>query len=324
MEVIPTYSRSLVLFALDAYWKASRLCKGVDIITTQGTVFSGLAGLGLKYRFKKPLLVQVHGDSLDNPYWLEEKLSHRVLNPVGKFVLRRADGIRVVSEKVKQRVINMGVEEERVFKLPIHTDLRKFAQTVDEGLRERFPGFENIVLFVGRLSREKNLPALLEAASMVVEEHPDTLFLIAGEGPEKPRLENLAEQLELEANVVFEGRVEHDRLPAYYQASDIFVLPSFHEGWGLVLVEALASGTPVVTTDVGLAGEYVTSGREGYVVKSPSPAHIKEKINYLLENPELRKKMGKVAKERAMKSQDLKESARAQRRIYEKVLEGRK
>ncbi len=322
VEVIPTLSRNPVLFAWDAYRIGSRICRrGVDIITTQDPIFCGIAGLALKYRYRKPLLVQVHGDSLDNRYWLKERRVRYLLNFVGKFVLRRADGVRVVSERVKKRVMRMGVEESRIFKLPIHVDVRKFAEAGGgEEIRARFAGCGCIVLFVGRLAREKNLPNLLRAASLVVKRFPDTLFLIVGDGPERKRLEHLAKELEIEKNVVFEGMVEYDSLPAYYRACDIFVLPSDHEGWGLVLVEAMAAGKPVVTTDVGLAGEVVEDGVTGIVVPRRNERELAEAIVRLIEDGELREKIGEEAKRRVLVYNHL-EGGRVQMQIYRRVVE---
>ncbi len=322
VEVIPTFSRNPVLFAWDAYRIGSRICRrGVDIITTQDPIFCGIAGLALKYRYRKPLLVQVHGDSLDNRYWLEERRVRYLLNFVGKFVLRRADGVRVVSERVKKRVMRMGVEESRIFKLPIHVDVNKFAEAGGgERIRARFAGYGCIVLFVGRLAREKNLPNLLRAASLVVKRFPDTLFLIVGDGPERKRLEHLAKELEIEKNVVFEGMVEYDSLPAYYKACDIFVLPSDHEGWGLVLVEAMAAGKPVVTTDVGLAGEVVEDGVTGIVVPRRNERELAEAIVRLIEDGELREKIGEEAKRRVLEYHQV-EGGRVQMQIYRRVVE---
>jgi glycosyltransferase involved in cell wall biosynthesis len=324
VEVFPSLSRNVVLFAWDAYRIASEICsrEDIDIVTTQDPIFCGIAGLALRYRYGKPLLVQVHGDSLDNKYWLRERKIRYLLNVIGKFVLKRADAVRVVSERVKKRVMNMGIEEERIFKLPIYIDVKKFSEAKGgEEIRQKFKGYDNIVLFVGRLAREKNIPNLLRAARIVVEKFPRTLFLIVGDGPEREKLERLAKELKVADNVVFEGVVEHDLLPAYYKACDIFVLPSDHEGWGLVIVEALAAGKPVITTDVGLVGEIVEDGKYGFVVPKGDEKILANKIIMLIKNHSLRDKMGRNGREIVLKTQDLQISGKKQKEIYQKVLE---
>ena len=324
VEVFPSLSRNIVFFTWDAYRIASEICgqDDIDVITTQDPIFCGIAGLALKYRYRKPLLVQVHGDSLDNKYWLRERRVRYLLNVVGKFVLRRADGIRVVSERVKKRIMDMGIAEERIFKLPIYIDVKKFSDARGgEEIKRRFSHYDNIVLFVGRLAKEKNIPNLLKAAAIVIKKFPRTLFLIVGDGPEREKLERLAKELQIENNVVFEGLIEHDRLPAYYKACDVFVLPSDHEGWGLVIVEALAAGKPVITTDVGLAGEVVEDGKYGFVVPKRNEKILAEKIIMLINDYSLRNKMGKDGKKIVLETQDLQISGKKQKEIYQKVLE---
>jgi len=322
VEVFPTLSRNMVLFPWDAYRIASGICRreDVDIITTQDPIFCGIAGLALKYRYGKPLLVQVHGDYIDNRYWLEDRKVRYVLNFIGKQVLKRADAVRVVSERVKRRLLGTGIREERIFKLPIAVDVKKFSRAGNGGkIRQKFSDYDNIVLFVGRLAREKNLENLLIAAANVLDKFPKTLFLIVGDGPEREKLEEFARKLNISRNVVFEGAVEHDVLPAYYGACDVFVLPSDHEGWGLVVIEALAAGRPVVTTDVGLAGEVVRDGECGFVIPKRNPAMLAERIIKLLGSEELRCRMGEAGKRIAEKMGGI--SSIEHRNVYEKTIQ---
>lgn len=324
VEVFPSLSRNVVLFAWDAYRIASEICsrEDIDIVTTQDPIFCGIAGLALRYRYGKPLLVQVHGDSLDNKYWLRERKIRYLLNVIGKFVLKRADAVRVVSERVKKRVMNMGIEEERIFKLPIYIDVKKFSEAKGgEEIRQKFKGYDNIVLFVGRLAREKNIPNLLRAARIVVEKFPRTLFLIVGDGPEREKLERLAKELKVADNVVFEGVVEHDLLPAYYKACDIFVLPSDHEGRAMVLVEAMAAGRAVISTDISGADDVICEGETGFVVPVRDHKALADKLCYLIENPSLIAEVGRKAQKFALETQDIRNNAVLQRKIYEAIVE---
>lgn len=324
VEVIPSLSRNIVLFTWDAYRIASGICRNedIDIITTQDPIFCGIVGLAIKYKYKKPLLVQVHGDSVDNKYWLRERKIRYLLNVIGKFVLRRADGIRVVSERVKKRIMNMGIEERRIFKLPIHIDVKKFSDARGgDMIRRRFSHYDNIVLFVGRLAKEKNIPNLLKAAAIVIKKFPRTLFLIVGDGPEREKLKRLAKKLQIEENVVFEGQVEHDKLPAYYKACDVFVLPSDYEGWGLVIVEALAAGKPVITTDVGLAGELVEDGVSGLVVPMRDERALANAILRLISDEKLKSRIAGEGRRRVLGLLCHEGSGKMQLEIYMRVVE---
>ena len=108
---------------------------------------------------------------------------------------------------------------------------------------------QKIVLFVGRLCKQKNIPLLLNAASQIVKIYPMVIFLVLGEGSEQKSLMHLALKLGLAKHIHFIGSVPYANIPDFYAASDIVVLPSFYEGWPRVVMETIVSGKPVVTTD---------------------------------------------------------------------------
>jgi glycosyltransferase involved in cell wall biosynthesis len=174
---------------------------------------------------------------------------------------------------------------------------------------------------VGRLSDEKNVNCLLQAAKLVLEQFPKTLFLIVGDGPERKSLGTLAKELVIEKNFIFEGAVKHKKIPSYYQASDLVVLPSKHEGWGLTLIEAMASGRPPVTTDVGAARELVIDGETGFVVPINDSQALAKKISILINRPQLRDMMSKKGKDIVIETQDIKKNSYKLKEMYEKVLE---
>jgi len=146
------------------------------------------------------------------------------------------------------------------------------------------------LLFVGRLSKEKNLPMLFEVFKKLKKEMPNIKLCIIGDGPEKERLKNYASD-----GVLFLGYVRQSELPRYYNKSKVIVLTSLSEGLPTVLMEAMACGVPAVATNVGGVAEIVKDWETGLLAESNDYNSFKEKIKFLLENESARVKMGSKA-----------------------------
>jgi len=321
--VYPTNSRNMLFFVWDAY----RICKKIyqetpiDVVTTQDPGLTGLVGYLLKRRFGIPLCVGLFGESLDNKYWLREKKRNYFWNALSKFILKRADSIRVVSDQIETNVRELGISAERIINLPVFIDPTRFLNSESKiNIKRKYPQFENVVLFVGVLMKTKNVDALLSAATQVIAKYPKTLFLIVGDGPEKERLMAFAGKLELEKNVRFEGKATNEAISSYYQACDLLVLPSWHEGWPRVVIESLACAKPVIISDTCGSANTVASGEYGLIFPPDSPDILAEKIVHLIENPELGRKMGEVGKEYVLRTQDIERNAYKYRELCETTI----
>lgn len=230
----------------------------IDVVTTQDPFETGLTGYIISGIFKAGLHIQIHTDFF-SPYFAQESLLNRIRVLVAKFLIPRANAVRVVSERIKKSLCQIVESSTSITVLPIFVNLLQTSQ-----VEKKFPQFEKIILVASRLSREKNIGSVIKAMQSVVAGHPRTGLVIVGSGPEETRLKKLVVQLNLEKNVVFEGWQEN--LLPYYKAADVFVLCSYYEGYGMVVVEALVAGCPVIMTDVGCAGEVVHDGENGLIV----------------------------------------------------------
>ena len=114
------------------------------------------------------------------------------------------------------------------------------------------------------------------------------------------RLKALSHELGIADRVTFTGAVSHAKIPQYYNAADVFVLPSHHESFGLVALEAMACGTPVVASRVGGLTSFISDGLTGYLIPWRCPEPFARRIETLLSNPILRNTMGRAARSRAM------------------------
>ena len=159
-----------------------------------------------------------------------------------------------------------------------------------------------VILYVGRIEPLKGLDIMLEAVSLL-EGCAETRLVIVGgsleEDAELERLKGLSESLGIENKVTFTGSVPQEMLPDFYSAADVFVLPSYYESFGLVALEAMACGTPVVASRVGGLNTFIKQGETGYLIPWRCPEPFAQRLEMLLANPVLKDSMGRAARAQA-------------------------
>ncbi len=167
-----------------------------------------------------------------------------------------------------------------------------------------------MILFVGRIEPLKGLDTLIRAMSCLKLNHPDHpvhLAIIGGEPDasaeqrtsEMARLQKLCDELALDQTVIFLGKRGQDTLPYYYSAAEVLIMPSHYESFGMVALEAMACGTPVIASEVGGLGFLVKNGETGYTIPNGEPDVLCEKLSTLLNDANLRETMGRCAAEYA-------------------------
>ena len=165
------------------------------------------------------------------------------------------------------------------------------------------------LLYTGRLAAVKGLPILLESLVTLKASHPDLLLTVVGDGSDRKLLEQLTNQLGLTDHVNFVGYQSQAKVRQYMQETDVFVLPSFAEGLPVSLMEALAAGVPVVTTQIAGVGELVESGINGYLVPPGNPHLLAERIGSLLSDPALRNQFGAAGRVKVAQEFDIQQEA---------------
>ncbi len=233
------------------------------LLTVQSPFEFGVIGLIVRWRTKLPLEVQVHGDFYSSSYWRSESFLNRIRGVIGLYVLRRADRVRVVSERIKRSLVSKGVAAERIVVLPINSDIAQFYTATPTPLWSADGSLT--IISVGRFSREKNLPLLIRAFHTVHAEFPQTRLVLVGEGGEASHLRTLIATLWPKNSPVSLHPWQHS-IASVMRAADIYVLSSDYEGYAMVLPEAMAAGLAIVTTDVGCVGEYCMSDTHALVV----------------------------------------------------------
>lgn len=265
-----------ILYAIFCVLRLKRQGVSVDVVTTQDPFEAGLAGYIITRFFNARLHVQIHTDFM-SPHFARESLLNRARVILAKFLIPQANAIRVVSNRIENSLSKVKGQRSKVAVLPILIEPYKETMFVD--MKKKFPQFDKIVLVVSRLSREKNIDSVIEAMGAVVQKYPTAGLIIVGDGPERDSLVLKTKNNNLEDNVVFEGW--QNNLDSYYKSADVFVLASYYEGYGMVVVEALTLGCPVIMTDVGCAGDIVRDGENGLIVPvgdTPSLSNAIEKV----------------------------------------------
>jgi D-inositol-3-phosphate glycosyltransferase len=209
--------------------------------------------------------------------------------------------IASTAEESAELVSAYGADPDRVHVVPPGVDLSMF-QPIDRDEARRKIGYGpgRLLLFVGRLERLKGVEVAIRALALLRDRrHDDVRLLVLGEDSrdgdesEKERLKAVALELGVRDRVDFLGSVAHHELPFFYSAADVCVMPSYSESFGLVGLEAQASGRPVVGSDVTGLRSVVRDEVSGYLIAGRDPATYAERIGRLLDNPELAQQMGR-------------------------------
>lgn len=229
-----------------------------DLVTAQDPFETGFFAWLAAKKLRAKLELQIHTDFL-SPYFWRESFLNKIRVFLAKFILPKADCVRVVSQRISVSLSNVKCQMSNVSTLPIFVDAETIKNSPAKfSLKEKYPQFERIILMVSRLSKEKNIGLAIEAMKEVVKKNPKTRLVIVGSGPEENTLKLKVMRHNLTANIVFEGW-QSDTI-SYYKGPDLFLSTSNYEGYGLTLLEAAISGCPIVTTDVGIAPELEKSG----------------------------------------------------------------
>lgn len=197
-----------------------------------------------------------------------------------------------ISYKVSDRIIIYSENIIKEFKLEkykskISIARRHFLDFDKFKIQKQLSERDNLVGYIGRLSREKGILNFIEAISKVLETREDVSFLIGGDGPLRGEVAEYLKRADLNGKVNFVGWIPYDRLPEYLNELKLVVIPSYTETGPLSMVEAMACGTPVLITPVGTAPEIIRDGETGFILKDNSPECIVESIGRALNHPDL-------------------------------------
>lgn len=265
---------------------------------------SGVVGARLKDRWGIPHVTMFHtlGEVKSRSRISEWEPDERI--DAEMRIVEQADCVIAAGPDERELLIRLyDAPPERIAVVPCGVNLDLFQPVAQDAARAQLgiPQDERILLFVGRVEPLKGIDILLGAAQQLEQDSDARVLVVGGDGSseegEIAHLRRLARRLGIDERVTFLGAVEHERLPYYYSAADVCVVPSFYESFGLVALEAMACGTPVVASRVGGLAGTVRDGETGYLIPWRCPEPFAERIELLLGNEELRSAFGSAARE---------------------------
>jgi len=270
-----------------------------DQIHCGQSIETGTIGWWLKRRYGLPYVVHT---------FLEEIMVYRrgrLTRPLLKRVLTGADAVTTISEFSREQLLELGVQPERIHMLYPGVTPLQATEEAGAALRRkhRLEG-RKVLITVGRLAPRKGHDRVIEALPRIAERVPEVTYLIVGPGSERERLERLAQTTGVADRVVFTGPVAHAETPAYYRASDVFVMANRElangdvEGFGLVFLEANACGLPVIGGRSGGTSDAIRHGETGWLVDPNDTGELAEKITQLLSDSALARRFGEAGRER--------------------------
>jgi len=284
---------------------------------------SGRVGEVLKTEWQAPHVIMFHttGEAKNRHHLDEREPVYRI--DAERDVAQGVDRVICASEGEKETLVGLyDVPANRIAVVPCGVDTELFYPMDRARVRRNLglPADEPVVLFVGRIEPLKGIDVLLRAAAQL--EGRFRLLVVGGDAKDagrKAELKELADGLGISSKVTFMDAVPHDELPAYYNAADICVVPSYYESFGLVAVEAMACGVPVVASRVGGLRETVQDGQTGYLVPWRCPEPFAERLELLLNNETLRRSLGREARAAAERFRWSEVAARVEEVYHELV-----
>jgi glycosyltransferase involved in cell wall biosynthesis len=251
---------------------------------------------------------------------------NRFLRFFEESMLHRASRIIAVSQFTKKELTTYyGISESKIKVIHNGVDTHKFQPASDKRKVKQELGLnpdDIAIVSVGRLYARKGLFTLIKSMPAVIKRFPNAKFIISGKGQsdEMRKLIAYAEKTGVKSNIIFTGYYPDKKLPLLYQAADVFAFSTFYEHHPFAVLEALATGLPVVTTWVGGIPETIQSGRNGFLVEPFNSKQFSNKIVYLLQHPSEAKEMGHLARKTMVDQYDWRMVVRDAMKVYDEAL----
>lgn len=259
-----------------------------DIIQVQG-LYVGITAYLSKIVFKIPYVIWGRGTDVNNPIAFSRK-------PI-IIGLKNADVALALTEQMKWKMGQFYRRE--ILVVPNGIDMGRFQNSQNSLAEISDIKNANTILYIGRLIPVKGVEYLIRSMKIIINDIPDTNLIIVGDGADRKKLENITHILGLEDHIKFIGQIPNCEIPKFTNIANIFVLSSINEGFPNVILEAMASGLPIVATKVGGLPDIVEENVNGYLVESKCPEKLAEKIVLILKNKKMQQEISTNNKKKA-------------------------
>jgi glycosyltransferase involved in cell wall biosynthesis len=301
----------------------------LDVIHTHHPILLGQTAARKAAELDLPLVFTFHTQYWEYTHYIpfpQETIQEFLKSAVHKWLrdfMQKCQHIIIPSESMKEILVKDYGLEERYTVIPTGTNLEPFLQADGKALRKD-KGWqdEKILISVGRLAPEKNWDTLLRGFAHAYAKNPDLKLVLIGDGPARESLGLLAAELGIAERVTFTGILPFEEIPAYLKAADIFGFASVTETQGLVTIEAMAAGLPIVAVDGSGTRDIVDHGKQGFLVENDANALAKAIIK-LLSDPQRMKRFSNNALKKA-KTFDVNQLGKQMVSVYTQAIQDKK
>jgi len=269
-----------------------------DILHAHSPALNGLAALKAAKKHKIPLVYECRAfwedAAVDHGTTTEGGMRYLITKMLETYVFKQADAITTICEGLRSDIVSRRIPAQKITVIPNAVDIERFTYGVepDQTLRTQLGLQNKIVLgFIGSFYAYEGLPLLLEALPAILEKQPETRLLLVGGGPQEALIKQKTKEIGLEQQVIFTGRIPHERVQDYYNQVDIFVYPRLSMRLTdlvtpLKPLEAMAQGRLVVASDVGGHKELIEHQGNGYLFKANDADDLAATVLNLLNQPQ--------------------------------------
>ena len=281
---------SMLCYDFFAILQGIKLCQKnkYDFINTQFAIPTGPVGIILSKIFKIKNILTLLGGDIYDPSKKSSPHLHWYWRIIVRFIINNADVLTCEAKDVQKNTLKYFHPKKEIHVIPLPYERFKFKKTNKEKLGMSKNKF--YLISVGRLVERKGYKYLIKALSLL----PNKIHLnLIGDGPLENQLKNLSKKLKVDNRIDFLGFIPEEKKFQYLANSDLYVLPSLHEGFGIVLQEAMQVGLPIVATDNGGQVDFIKNGLNGFMIKPKNSVLLAEKILIFFKKNNIRKDISK-------------------------------
>lgn len=302
-----------------------------DILHAHSPALNGLAAIKAGKKFNIPVVYEIRAfwedAAVDHGTSKEWGLRYRITRALESWVVKQAQAVTTICEGLRKDIVNRGVPENKVTVIPNAVDLDKFSRNTvkDELLVESLGLQDNLVLgFIGSFYAYEGLPLIIDALPTILKNQKNIKLLLVGGGPEEDKIKQEVNQLNLNDNVVFTGRVPHEKVQDYYNLVDIFLYPRYPMRLTdlvtpLKPLEAMAQNRLVVASDVGGHKELIQNGINGKLFTAGDATALSNAVLELVNHQDSWEQYHKSGWEYVANERNWPTSVKRYREIYEAI-----
>lgn len=304
----------------------------IDIVHAHSPSLNGIPALKAANRFGIPIVYELRAfwedAAVDHGTFTQNSIKYKISSRVESWLLKRVSALTTLGESMRQELLHRGLEPDKVHVFPNGVDLNRFSpRNKDRTLLESLSlSGKTVFGFIGSFYRYEGLDLLIQTMANLVEQLPNAVLMLVGDGEQRSELQELVNRLDLKEQIIFTGRVPHDKVAEYYSIIDICVYPRksirlTELVTPLKPLEAMAMEKVVLGSDVGGIRELVRDGTTGLLFRADNARDLAEKCMRLANENKLRERLAKEARKYVHRERNWKKIVSGYRRLYESLVD---